>query len=156
MNGSQLTIYYFAYGSNLWTQQMVRRIGPIDRNDGWPRRASLAGYRVVFNMQGEDGNVYANIEPAAESVVLGVVYRCTPDVLKIMDQYESGYERRQVTVISENGERLEVTTYIALTGHVTTVATAPTDEYLQRIVRGAAEHGIPEAYICDVVLNAHK
>jgi cation transport regulator ChaC len=151
-----LTIYYFAYGSNLWIEQMVRRIGPVDRNDGWPRRASLAGYRLLFNMQGEDGNVYANIEPAEESNVLGVVYRCTPEALRIMDQYESGYERRQVSVSSENGEQLDVTTYVALTDHVTAVATAPTHEYLQRIIVGVTEQGLPDAYIREIMLRARK
>jgi cation transport regulator ChaC len=151
-----LTIYYFAYGSNLWTQQMVRRIGPIDRNDEWPRRASLAGYRLVFDMQGEDGNVYANIEAATESTVLGVVYRCTPEALQIMDQYESGYERRQVSVIRENGDQLEVATYVALSDRVALVSSSPTDEYLQRIVKGATEQGLPESYINQIRLSAQK
>ena len=151
-----MTIYYFAYGSNLWIEQMVRRIGPVDRSDGWPRRVSLAGYRLVFDMQGEDGNVYANIEPKTESNVLGVVYRCTPEALQIMDQYESGYERRQVSVISENGERLDVTTYVALTDHVTSVGNLPTNEYLKRIVTGATEQGLPEAYIREIERQLHK
>ncbi len=135
---------------------MVQRIGTVDRNDGWPRRASLNGYRLVFNMQGEDGNVYANIEAATVSCVLGVVYRCTPDELRIMDQYESGYERRQTTVTCENGDRIEVTTYVALIDRVTTIAMTPTDEYLQRIVNGATEQRLPETYISEILLNAHR
>ena len=135
---------------------MVQRIGPVDRNDGWPRRASLAGNRLVFNMLGEDRNIYANIETASESSVLGVVYRCTPDALRIMDQYESGYERRQTTVTCENGDRLEVTMYVALADRVTTIATSPTDEYLQRIISGATEQGLPETYIRKIISNAHK
>ena len=135
---------------------MVQRIGPVDRNDGWPQRVSLPGYRLMFNMLGEDGKVYANVEVAEGSTVLGVVYRCTPEALRIMDQYESGYERRQATVISENGERLDVATYVALTDHVTTVATSPTDEYLRKIVTGAREQGLPEAYIREIISNAHK
>ncbi|MEI8018437.1 MAG: gamma-glutamylcyclotransferase family protein [Schlesneria sp.] len=151
-----MTIYYFAYGSNLWTQQIVQRIGHIDRNEGWPRRALLPGYRLLFNMLGEDGNVYANIEANSESSVLGVVYRCTPDALRIMDRYESGYERRQVTVKCQAGERLDVTTYIALADHVTKVATSPTDEYLQRIVTGATEQGLLQSYIREIISNAHE
>ena len=135
---------------------MVQRIGPVDRNDGWPRRATLPGDRLVFNMQGEDGNVYANIEVASGSTVLGVVYRCTQESLRIMDQYESGYERRHLTVTGENGERRDVTTYVALTDHVTAVATSPTDEYLQKIVVGATEQGLPEAYIHEIISNAHE
>ena len=135
---------------------MVQRIGPVDRNDGWPRRATLPGYRLVFNMLGEDGNVYANIEAATESTVLGVVYRCTPEALRIMDQYESGYERRQLAVISEAGEPFEVTTYVALTDRVSEVATAPTDEYLKRIVFGAREQELPDTYIREVISNAHN
>ena len=107
-------------------------------------------------MLGEDSNVYANIEAASESSVLGVVYRCTPEALRIMDPYESGYERRQVNVISEAGELLDVMTYIALADHVTSVPTSPTDEYLQRIVVGATEQGLPETYIREIILSAQK
>ena len=135
---------------------MVQRIGPVDRNDGWPRRASLAGYRLLFNMQGEDGKVYANIEAAAESTVLGVVYRCTSDALRIMDHYESGYERQVVTVICENGERLDVIAYVALPDHVAIVETAPTDEYLQKIVAGAREQGLPEDYLREIMGRLRK
>ena len=147
---------YFAYGSNLWIDQMVKRTGSIDREDGWPRRAALADFRLTFNMRGDDGQVFANIE-SAHSHVLGVVYRCTSKALRIMDNYECGYERRRVIVVFCDGERLEATTYVAEQTHLTSTGT-PDADYVQRIVRGARQHGIPETYIREIEREAlrHK
>jgi Gamma-glutamyl cyclotransferase, AIG2-like len=98
--------WYFAYGSNLWVDQMIRRIGPIRQGDDWPRFVQLPGYRLAFNMQGDCGRVFANIVQPGEAV-LGVVYRCGPAALDILDRYESGYERQRVTVVDDRSEEIE-------------------------------------------------
>jgi gamma-glutamylcyclotransferase len=147
-----MTERYFAYGSNLWIDQMVRRTGPLDRSDGWPRRAKLAGYRVAFNMRGEDGEVFANIVPATASV-LGVVYRCGAEAMLIMDKFEEGYEQHRISVVTDDQQRLDVITYIAKPDHIATSG-LPGPEYLRRIVRGARDHGIPEDYIHEIETQA--
>jgi len=137
--------WYFAYGSNLWVDQMVRRTGPIRQGADRPRLVQLPGYRLAFNMQGDCGHVFANIVQPGEGV-LGVVYRCGPESLDILDEYESGYERRRVTVVDDRGEKLEALAYVAIPGNVVGDRT-PEAEYLQRVVRGARQHGLPETYI---------
>jgi len=89
--------------------------------------------------------VFANIVQPGEGV-LGVVYRCGPESLDILDEYESGYERRRVTVVDDRGEKLEALAYVAIPGNVVGDRT-PEAEYLQRVVRGARQHGLPETYI---------
>ena len=137
--------WYFAYGSNLWVDQMVRRTGPIRQGCDRPRIVQLPGYRLAFNMQGDCGQVFANIVQPGEGV-LGVIYRCGLEALAILDEYESGYERRRVTVVDDRNEELEAVAYVAMPGNVAAART-PDTEYLQRVVRGARQHGLPEAYI---------
>ncbi len=140
--------WYFAYGSNLWTDQMEQRTGPIPSGENRPRRAELANYELIFNMRGEDGQVFANIQTPGKGV-LGVVYLCSSESLNRLDGYERGYERRRVFVTAENGERLEAFTYVAEPPNVVD-GRRPADEYLRRIVTGARQHVLPESYIQEI------
>src|SRR6202035_279355 len=103
--------WYFAYGSNLWIDQMAARTGPIGQGDDRPRVALLPDHRLVFNMQGNDGQVYANLERPGEGVI-GVIYCCSAAALDKLDAYESGYERRPVQVTDEGGISLEAVAYV--------------------------------------------
>jgi gamma-glutamylcyclotransferase len=140
--------WYFAYGSNLWTEQMAQRTGLIPMDENRPRRATLPHYRLIFNMRGEGEQVFANIQSPGKGV-LGVVYYCSPEALSRLDEYEQGYERRRVIVTAENDERLEAFTYIAEPPNVVD-GRKPAAEYLRRIVTGARQHGLPEAYIREI------
>jgi gamma-glutamylcyclotransferase len=137
--------WYFTYGSNLLSDQMVARTGPIRTGDERPRIARLPNYRLVFNVLGDDGCIYANIAQPGNGV-LGVVYRCGEDALEKLDEYEHEYERQEVVVIDGNGIDLVALVYIAKPEHVT-VGGAPSAAYLRKIVTGAREHGLPEEYI---------
>ena len=144
--------WYFAYGSNLCVEQMERRTGPINDGEKGPRIAHLAGYRLVFNMQGDDGQVYANItQPGAG--VIGVLYRCNEAALARLDVYEEGYDRRQVEVTLENGQTLEAMVYIARP-QSTASDGVPSADYLRIILRGAKRQGLPEAYIASIEAQA--
>jgi gamma-glutamylcyclotransferase (GGCT)/AIG2-like uncharacterized protein YtfP len=139
---------YFAYGSNLCIDQMVERIGPIHDGADRPRIARLPGYRLVFNMQCDCGQVYANVLRPGGGV-LGVIYCCSSEALSKLDEYEQGYERQSVWVVTVNGETLEAFTYVARPPSVSNGG-KPSAEYLHRVVRGARQHGLPEAYIWDI------
>ena len=91
-------VWYFAYGSNLWTDQKERRTSAIRTGDDQPRIARLLDYRFAFNKRGSKGQVYANIMPCPGGVVIGVVYRCRPSTVDTMSEWEGGYERRSVLV----------------------------------------------------------
>ena len=137
--------WYFAYGSNLLAAQMIERTGPLRTGDERPRRARLANYRVVFNMLGSDGEIYANIEPASGDV-LGVVYRIGPQGLANLDDFEEGYERRSVVVVVDDGRELAALVYVSQLENVT-APRSPNAEYLARIIAGAREQGLPGEYI---------
>jgi gamma-glutamylcyclotransferase len=139
---------YFAYGSNLWLEQMAERTGPLRQGAEGPRRARLANYRLIFNMQAEDGRVFANIESPGTGV-LGVIYCCSAKTLQMLDRFEQGYERRQVQVELEDGSELTAFTYIAAAAPRKNLP-GPSAEYLQKILRGARQHGLPEAYIREI------
>lgn len=143
--------FYFAYGSNLWVEQVIRRTGPIDRTQGWPRRTTLVGYQFNFSMRSAEGEFFANIEPA-ENAVLGVLYRCPTGFLDSMDGYEVGYSRHEVLVTDENGQSWQATTYVADEFHRSSQGT-PSAEYLQRILRGAAEFNFPETYLRSIEIK---
>jgi gamma-glutamylcyclotransferase len=143
--GIHMSERYFAYGSNLWIDQMIERTGPIRQGAERPRIARLPDYRLVFNMRGDDGQVFANLMRPGNGV-LGVVYYCSPETLQTMDAYEKGYERRQVRVELANDAELNAVTYFAETARIGNCS-RPSAEYLQKILRGARQHGLPDAYI---------
>jgi gamma-glutamylcyclotransferase len=144
--------WYFAYGSNLWIDQMAARTGPIGQGDDRPRIARLPDHRLVFNMQGENGQVYANVERPGEGVI-GVIYRCSSAAFDKLDGYERGYERRRILVMDEEGLSLEAVTYVAREDRIASGG-KPSEEYLERIVRGARQHGLPEAYVRAIEISA--
>ena len=146
--------WYFAYGSNLWIDQMTMRTDRIGDGENRPRRALLPNHRLVFNMRGECGGVFANIVFPGKGV-LGVLYCCEPDALRRLDAFEQGYDRRRIFVTAENGDQVEAFTYIARRAHVAD-GHRPSAEYLLRIVTGARQHGLPEAYIRELEEEAQQ
>ncbi|KAK0737396.1 hypothetical protein B0T21DRAFT_347767 [Apiosordaria backusii] len=92
---------YFAYGSNLWLDQMARRC-PSSAYIGLGR---LRNYKWFINARG-----YANVarsptfldEPPSEAdEVWGLVYRLTPEDEKMLDLNEGvpyAYEKRVIAV----------------------------------------------------------
>jgi cation transport regulator ChaC len=144
--------WYFAYGSNLWWDQMIARTGAIGSEEHPPRIARLASYRLVFQPLESGGPAYANIASPGDGV-LGVVYRCRAAELEKLDGFERGYERRPVVVTDMSGAELAATTYQVVPGAALDLG-PPRDEYLQRIVRGARQNGLPETYIAQIVALA--
>jgi gamma-glutamylcyclotransferase len=139
--------WYFAYGSNLWIDQMVERVGPVLQGEDRPRRAHLPNHRLTFNVE-DRGEVFANVvSPGAG--VFGVLYCCTSDALKRLDEFEAGYERRIVCVFAENGDAQNAFIYIAGPAGLVEGG-APSAEYLTRITTGARQHGLPETYVREI------
>ena len=141
--------WYFAYGSNLSVEQKESRTGPIRE----ARRARLDGYRIAFNKRGSDGAGKANIIPHPVGVVWGIVHRCSPAALDEMDRYEGvrggHYRRTRVRVQTDEGGEIEAITYVAGDNFVDDSLRLD-NEYLQTILRGARDHGLPNAYIQEI------
>ena len=147
--------WYFAYGSNLWLDQMIERCGPIPQGAERPRLARLPNYQLLFNMQGEDGQAFANVMCPGKGV-LGVIYSFSPEALVKLDAFERGYKRGPVRVVLENGSELNAVTYFAEAAHVACYGLKPRADYLQKILRGARQHGFPEKFIREIETIANE
>jgi gamma-glutamylcyclotransferase (GGCT)/AIG2-like uncharacterized protein YtfP len=140
--------WYFAYGSNLWIDQMVARTGPLLLGADPPRIARLPGYRFAFNMRAANGQAYANIVRPGP-YVLGVFYWCSPGALEKLDAFESGYRRVGIEVVGDTGETTEAVAYAADPENEMDGGN-PSAEYVERILRGGRQHGLPEEYLCAI------
>ena len=138
--------WYLAYGSNLWKKQKEVRTDSIRTGNESPQIARLADYRLAFNKRGKNGEVVANIMAAPGNEVIGIVYRVNDESLKKMDKYEREYDRSIVSVILENKTCIEAFIFIAIAKNVI-AEKKPTTEYLNKIIDGANEHGLPIEYI---------
>lgn len=130
---------YFAYGSNMDSAQMARRV-PQARAVG---RARLVGYRFACDKVGRDGSAKANVAPDAGREVWGVVFELVVTDLAVLDRYEGGYRRRTVHVDATSGSPLLCEIYVS---SITSPTLLPTAAYRDRMVRGAREHGLPPAW----------
>jgi gamma-glutamylcyclotransferase len=140
--------WYFAYGSNMLPDQMLKRTG-----EAAPAMVCrLPDYRFAFNKRyfHKPVDVHANIVPSPGDQVWGVAYQCLPQSIQAIDLWENvledSYRHHDVEVVLANGERLSALTYIASPSALCDDGTPPS-EYLDRVVRGARESGLPAAYI---------
>lgn len=140
--------WYFAYGSNLALSRIAQRTGAAPA----ARRACLHHYRLAFNVFADEA-IFANIVPCAQAFVWGAAYWLNRAMMAALDGCEgvaSGcYCRALVEVETVEGELLPAETYIG--GACFLAAEGrPSDGYLQLILSGAREHGLPEAYIARI------
>ncbi len=151
-------ILYFAYGSNLSRKRIVGRC-PQAQFYG---NAFLLDWEILFSKMKSDGTGAANIREKTGSKIWGVVFTLSPECLKSLDLVEghkpgevskSDYDRRKLRVQLETGAQVEAWAYIAETAdeHI-----APTEEYLNHILSGALEHGLPEEHIALIKSRAKR
>ena len=139
------TILYFAYGSNMSTRRLVARV-PSARAVSV---AELRGHTLAFHKIGKDGSAKCDAAYTGKStdVVYGVVYEMLSFEKSTLDKIEglgNGYEEKTVVVTFENGDELEPVTYCATN---IDVSLKPRDWYVEHVLRGAREHGLPVAYV---------
>lgn len=128
---------YFAYGSNLWQEQMQQRC-PDHRIIG---QGQLAGYRWLITARG-----YASIVKSPADCVLGMVYDLSEADIRTLDSYEGvaqgSYYKQQFSV--QIGNRLvSCMTYI----DPVTEEGVPQQEYIARINHGIQDAGLPKIYV---------
>ncbi|AXY68358.1 gamma-glutamylcyclotransferase [Thermosynechococcus sichuanensis E542] len=142
-------LWYFAYGSNLCRTQTKRRLGTVPT----AQVAELRGYRLVFNKRSNDGTGKANLVPNPHHSVWGVIYCCTEPDIKHFDFYEGvewGHYRHEfVRVITATGQAITALTYVAGEDFIDQ-ALWPSADYLETILEGAKEHGLPAVYIAQL------
>ncbi len=138
-----MKVKYFAYGSNMSSARLQDR-APSAQATG---RAKLYDRRLVFNKASNDGSTKANIEFSFGDVVWGVLYKLDEKDLQKVDDTEGGYERIEVDVSIDSGGTIKAFSYVSTN---TTTNCKPYDWYLDYILVGAKEHGLPQQYITEL------
>lgn len=132
---------YFAYGSNMKTDRLTSRVGNVKVLGA----ARLDNYELVFHKPSIDGSMKADayFTGVPYHFVMGVLFELNDEQLKTLDKVEgAGYERVEIG-LDLNGEHVMAHTYIARN-----IAEGfPYKWYLDIILEGMTEHGLPEHYI---------
>ena len=150
-------ILYFAYGSNLFLEQMLKRI------EGEPKvigAACLENHRLGFTILSKTwkGGV-ADIVPEAGSKVWGAIYELTEQQLEKIDHYEgykkgrdpkkNFYNRLQVEVVDKRGVKQPCITYQAEVGDEKKrkcLYHRPSEQYCEVIRKGGEDHGLAKEF----------
>jgi len=132
---------YFAYGSNMWEEQMRHRCpASVKRGHG-----VLSGYRWIIYERG-----YANIVPDADSEVHGTVYTLEPEDEIVLDRAEGVHLQQYAK------ERLPVrmgeqTVECLVYQDPVTVEGPPKTEYVDRMRNGIRDANLPADYVRNVL-----
>jgi hypothetical protein len=128
---------YFAYGSNMWRQQMQERC-PEHR---WVGSALLRGFRWIISKRG-----VANVVAASGSVVYGTLFEISATDEVRLDAKEKGYDKAEHPVES-GGQTKPALMYI---DRVQAEGLART-EYVARINNAIADANLPPDYVAQQI-----
>lgn len=136
-------MHYFAYGSNLNWLQMQRRC-PSSR---FITIAKLPDYEfgITRHSRLRDCGT-ANVFPVIGREVWGAVYDVSDADLIVMDGFEDGYRRENLSVYAPDNsvQPLPVLVYVA---DIERDVPPPNPEYKRLILQGARHWNIPSSYI---------
>ncbi|MEZ5479484.1 MAG: gamma-glutamylcyclotransferase family protein [Thiolinea sp.] len=136
-------MYYFAYGSNLSLARLQARVPSAVPLGCY----QLNGYDLRFHKAGADGSGKCNacFTGQDQDVVYGRLYDIDAAEKPVLDRIEGlgfGYDAQTVTVTAAMGEA-EAMTYVAT--HIIEFL-KPYGWYLNHVLIGAQETGLPEQY----------
>ena len=147
--GPDRTFLYFAYGSNMLVPRMQRRC-PSARMIG---RASVAGYRLVWDKAGRDGSGKAGMIPDPEHLVEGVLFEIALEERGKLDVFEDavgddpGYRPAEdLTLDGDARGVLRALTYLPVAAR-RSPGLLPYDWYKALVVAGAVQHALPADYV---------
>ncbi len=148
-------IEYFAYGSNLNTDQLKERGVSIKSS----QKVKLPEWNLAFTIYSDSwGGGVGDILPSKDEIVEGVVYRIDRESVRQLDHYEGRnlkddmevgmYRKQYIPVKMEDGWRT-VLTYVVNRSieHKLKVNLKPSEEYMDTIISGAREHELSDHYI---------
>ena len=147
-----MPLHYFAYGSNMSLAQMRERCPEsVAIGNGW-----LADHALVFprySTRRQSGA--ASIAPRPGATVWGVIYATTEADLARLDVFEgfradrpaaeNNYNRAMILGGAAEHGRADLRHLHRPAGGG--ACSAPSLDYLQTILTGAIENGLPEAYV---------
>lgn len=154
MQENRHEVLYFAYGSNLSTEQMRQRC-PYSTPVGL---AYLSGWRWLINERGF-ANVVQTNDPDEQQGVYGLLYLLPPQDEELLDAHEGvpwAYQKYQVQVrwanASQDDETLKALIYVDTRR---TEEDVPREEYVGRMERGISDvvenWGMDEDWVDDVL-----
>lgn len=162
--------YYFAYGSNMSLVQLQQRMGDgpniiidkskTDQRLNWEGetvledvttigKAVLDNYKLTFNKVSNIDlkSAYANVSPAINERVEGVLYKLSDKHFKVLDYYEGvhseSYMRSLVKVRDVNNQVYDAVIYVAYPNK-TSENCYPSESYLVKVLIGANEFNLSE------------
>ena len=135
---------YFAYGSNMHSDQMRKRCPGCS----FIAAARLRDHRLVFSRPWAawDGAGVADIQASPGSIVEGVVWEITEthrDALDAYEEYPTAYTRRDVVV--ETFEEKTLTAFAYFANPMGSYR--PGRRYLQSLIDGARAHRLSPGYV---------
>lgn len=137
-------LIYFAYGSNMSVRRLLGRAPSAAFID----TALLDGHALAFHkISDRDGSGKCDIVRSEFDQVFGVLYHIHINDKKELDAIEGlgvGYAERMIIVSDSNGRRYSAYTYVATN---TDPALQPFSWYLQHIINGGIEAGLPPHYL---------
>lgn len=143
-------IVYFAYGSNMSTARLRKRV-PSCKPLGI---ATLPGHALRFHKRSTDKSGKCNAFASGnDNSVIGVLFSFDPAERAKLDEAEgvgSGYEHAMVTVINDKGRRRKVLTYLATPDYIDD-SLKPYGWYKDFVLAGGREHGLPPEYIAEYI-----
>ena len=146
---TDIKAYYFAYGSNMLSEQMRVRIPSADIETAKP--AVLKGYRLAFNIPGQIfSSTVANVVEDSESDVWGVLYEANHDeLIRRMDFYEAvhqdEYHPDWLEVLPDGDH--ESVTALVYRNETASDSGEPSAGYVARMLQGASGHDLPRDYV---------
>ena len=145
-------ILYFAYGSNMSAGRLRARVSSC-RPIGI---ASLPDHELRFHKRSKDGSGKCDAFPIEGGAgVYGVVFTLNAIDRTTLDRFEglgAGYDDAIVTVHDAEGRSWRILTYIAHPDH-TDALLKPYSWYLDLVMAGATEHGLPKDYVATKIAS---
>ncbi len=134
----------FAYGSNMSSARLKARV-PSARKLG---RGALHQHRLRFHKRGADGSAKANAFYTGDTadIVHGVLFEIDENELQDLDRAEPGYERSSLNIDVVSGAGPSSADVYRAKPESIVETLLPFDWYLQLVITGAHEHGLPDDY----------
>lgn len=136
--------WYFAFGANMNSEIFIksRRMSPLSKEV-----ARLPGFELVFDQKGVPivEPAFASIKKSEGNEVWGVLYELSQkDFARLHYTEGDNYEVRSIEVQGRVTGPIQCSTYI---GRESKQGLKPSRRYLHKLIKGAVEHQLPDAYI---------
>lgn len=143
-------VWYFAYGSNMNSATFRGRRG-IEYRRAVPTRAP--GWRLVLDKSPllPMGETFANIVPDPAAETLGVAFEIEASELIQIDWSEAvplgNYRRVEIEVAALTPMDDGPGSAFTLTADKRAARASPSTRYMQLLIDGAIEHGLPDHWV---------